>query len=217
MWLGNFLLFIAVAPGPGQGDRAREVAQAERAAVQALLKRESGLELSETKTLVTPVTKSFAFLGHHICVRRSHGFKRVACVTVIPKERTHQLRERIKRLCRRHRIRQSLHDLLRDLNWLLRRWSTFYRHAWGAKRVFGSIDYYAWWCVFRWLRKKHQQVPVRTLRALYQLPQKSAVRSGQWHHRGVTLFITARTPVGPFSLANPRPPLYALHHGEPGA
>jgi len=39
------------------------------------------------------------------------------------KERSHRLRERIKRLCRRTRTGQSLHDLLRDLNWLLQGWS----------------------------------------------------------------------------------------------
>jgi hypothetical protein len=33
--------------------------------VAALLKQQMGLELSESKTLVTPVTKRFAFLGHH--------------------------------------------------------------------------------------------------------------------------------------------------------
>jgi hypothetical protein len=61
----------------------------------------------------------------------------------------------VKQFCRRHRTGQSLHDLLRDLNWLLRGWTAFYRHAWEAKRVFCSLDYYAWWTVFRWLRKKH--------------------------------------------------------------
>ena len=57
----------------------------------AVLKQQLGLELSERKTLITPVTKTFAFLGHHVCVRHSRGFKRMACVTLIPKERSHRL------------------------------------------------------------------------------------------------------------------------------
>lgn len=181
-----------------------------------LLKEKLGLELSEAKTLVTPVTKRFAFLGHHVVVRKSRGFERQACVTLIPKERSHRTRERIKRLCRRHRTGQSLHDLLRELNWLLRGWGAFYRHAWGAKRVFCSLDYYAWSTVYRWLRKKHQHAPVKTLRALYQSKGRG-IRRGQWHHRGVTLFIAGRIPVEPYRLAWARRPLFAIHQGEPGA
>jgi len=212
----DFLLLVAVAPGPEQSERARRAAEEERAAVAALLRKELGLELSETKTLVTPVTKAFAFLGHHVRVRYNRDFGRTSIVTLIPKERSHRTRERIKRLCRRHRTGRSLRDLLRELNWLLRGWSAFYRHAWGAKRVFGSLDYYTWWTVFRWLRKKHQHTPVKTLRALYQKKQPG-IRSGQWHHEGVTLYVSARTKVGPYRLASVRPPLFAIHHGEPGA
>src|SRR6185369_1893314 len=129
----DFLLLVGAAPGPEQHERARQDAEKEKAAVAALLKQQLGLEFSESKTHVTPVTKVFPFLGHHVRVRYNRCFKRKACVTLIPKERSHRLRERIKRLCRRHRTRQSLRDLLRDLNWLLRGWSAFYRHAWGAK------------------------------------------------------------------------------------
>lgn len=212
----DFLLLVGVTPGPEQWDRARETAEEEKAAVAALLRQELGLELSETKTLVTPVTKTFAFLGHHVRVRYNRDFGKTSCVTLIPKERSHRTRERVKQFCRRHRTGQSLHDLLRDLNWLLRGWSAFYRHAWGAKRVLCSLDYYAWWTVFRWLRKKHQHTPVKTLRALYQRRQPG-IRSGQWHHQGVTLFVTGHTRVGPYRLVSERPPLFAIRHGEPGA
>jgi len=213
----DFLLLVGAPPGPGQHERARQAAEAEQAAVATLLKQHLGLELSETKTLITPVTKAFAFLGHHVVVRHNRGFARQASVTLIPKEKSHLLRERIKRLCRRDRTGQSLHDLLRDLNWLLRGWSAFYRHAWGAKRVLCSVDYYAWWSVFRWLRKKHQHASVKALHALYPPSKERGVRRGQWHHRGVTLFVTGRTRVGPYRLASARRPLFAIHHGEPGA
>ncbi len=211
----DFLLLISVPPGPDQHERGREEAEKEKAAVGALLKENLGLELSE-KTLITPVTTPFAFLGHHVVVRLSHGFMRLACTTLIPKERSHRTRERIKRLCGRNRVRRSLHDLLRELNWILRGWSNFYCHALGAKRVFSSLDYYAWWTVFRWLRKKHQGAPVKTLKRLYQSKARG-IRRGQWHHRGVTLFISAKTRVGPYRRTSARQPHFAIHHGEPGA
>ena len=213
----DFLLLVGAAPGPEQHERARKDAETEKAAVALLLKQQLGLTLSESKTHVTPVTEAFPFLGHHVCVRYNREFGRKACVTLIPKEKSHQVRERIKRLCRRNRARQSLRDLLRDLNWLLRGWSAFYRHAWGAKRVFGSLDYYTWWTVLRWLRKKHQHAPIKALKALYPPSKERGARRGQWHHRGVTLFITARTRVGPYRLASARRPYFAIHQGEPGA
>ena len=213
----RLLLLIGAPPGPQQNERARQDAEREKAVVAALLKEKLGLELAESKTLVTKVTETFAFLGHHVRVRYSRNYRQMACVTLIPKERSHRLRERIKRLCRRNRAGQNLHDLLVSLNWLLRGWSAFYRHAWGAKRVFGSLDYYAWWTVFRWIRKKHPRVSVKKLKVLYPPSKQRGARSGQWHHRGVTLFISARTQVGPYWLASTRPPQFAIHQGEPGA
>ncbi len=133
-----------------------------------------------------------------------------------PQRTEPRTRERIKRLCQRNRARHSLHEVLRELNWILRGWSYFYRHACGAKTVFSSLDYYVWWTVFRWLRKKHQHTPVKTLRKLYQSKDRG-IRRGQWHHRGVTLFISAKTRVGPYRRASARRPLFAIHHGEPGA
>jgi hypothetical protein len=34
-------------------------------------------------------------VGHHVVVRYNRGFKRKACVTLLPKEKSHRLRERI--------------------------------------------------------------------------------------------------------------------------
>ena len=213
----DFLLLVGASPGPDQNERARLYAEKEKAAVAALLKEKLGLELSEQKTHVTPVTQAFPFLGHRVCVRHNRAFARMAVVTLIPKERSQRLRERIKKLCRRSRTGESLHDLLRELNWLLRGWSAFYRHAWGAKRVLCSLDYYTWWSVFRWLRKKHQHASVRAIKALYPPSKERGTRRGQWHHRGVTLFVSGLQKVEPYRLGWARPPLFAIHHGEPGA
>jgi hypothetical protein len=74
----DFLLLVGAPPGPHQDERARHDAEEEKAAVAALLKEKLGLELSDTKTLVTPVTRTFAFLGHHVRVRyncASHGHR----------------------------------------------------------------------------------------------------------------------------------------------
>ena len=81
----------------------------------------------------------------------------------------------------------------------------------------GSLDYYAWWSVFRWPRKKHVRVSMKKLKAIYPPSPERGMRRGQWHHRGVTLFVAGLTKVEPYRLAWARPPRYATHHGEPGA
>jgi len=63
----DFLFLVGVAPGPGQDERAKQAAQEEMAAVAALLKQELGLELSATKTLVTPVTQPVPATACAIC------------------------------------------------------------------------------------------------------------------------------------------------------
>lgn len=176
----DFLLLVVATLGPEQWQRARQVAEEEKATMAALLKRELNLELSGAKTSVTAVTDTFAFPGHHVCVRYNRRVDRTSVVTLIPKERSHQTHERIKRLCRRDRTRQSLKVLLRPINWILRGWSAFCRHAWGAKRVFASLDYYVWWAVFRWLRKKHPKASVKTLNALYPCPRAPGIWKGTW-------------------------------------
>src|SRR5262249_2000075 len=124
------------------------------AALAANLKEELSLELSEAKTLVTRVTAPLRFLGHHVRVR-VHPRGELVSMIVIPRDRGHRLRERIKDLFRRSTICTSLESRLKLLNPILRGWCNFYKHAWGAKRVFARTDHYVWWTILRWLRKKH--------------------------------------------------------------
>jgi hypothetical protein len=51
----------------------------------------------------------------------------------------------------------------------------------------------------------------------YPPSPEPGMRSGQWHHHGVTLFVAGLVTVEPYHLAWSRPPLFAIHHGEPGA
>ena len=213
----DFIILVGVAPGPGQDERARDAATKEKTELATHLKERFNLELSETKTLVSPVTNPLAFLGHHVRVRSHPRHRRMVSTAVIPKERSLRLRRRIKEIFHYRTVGRSLGDQLRRLNPLLRGWGNFYRHAWGAKRVFGAIDNHVWWTIFRWLRKKHRQVSARELKARYGLPQKPGTRSTKWHHGSTVLFTMSRIPVEPYRLAWETPPRFASHHGEPGA
>jgi hypothetical protein len=120
--------------------------------------------------------------------------------SVIPKNRSRRLRERIKALFRRPTTGASLGDRLQKLNLLLRGWGHFYRHAWGAKRVFTAMDHYVWWTILRWLRKKHRpDVTMKRLRGRYGW-RKPGGRMLRWRDGSIVPFEMARIPVGQFKL-----------------
>ena len=212
----DFIICVSVPPGPAQLEEAEEAAHAEKAALATALRNELTLELSESKTLVTSVTTPLRFLGHHVRVRRHPSHGRWVSTAVIPKERSHRLRERIKDIFRRSTIQSSLAERLRLLNPLLRGWCNFYRYAWGAKSVFGAIDHYVRWTIYRWLRKKYPKTPIRELLARFGR-RKPGRRSIRWEDGDIHPFELAKARVQNFRLGWLKPPAFAITDGEPGA
>jgi RNA-directed DNA polymerase len=211
----DFIILVG-ARGPDREDRAREAAENEKIALAKYLKEQLGVELSETKTVVTPVTNVMKFLGHHVKVRL-HPFRKIWNSTaVIPKERTQRLRERIKKIFRRSTIGTTLASRLRQLNSLLRGWGYFYRHAWGASRVFSRLDHYVWWTIARWLRKKHRRSAWRLLSRKYGW-RKPGCRGLRWQDGNVRPFELSRLRVERYRLAWETPPAFVKLSGEPGA
>ena len=82
----------------------------------------------------------------------------------------------------------SLKVLLLSLNPILRGWATYFRYD-ASKRTLAYVDYFTWWRVFRWLRKKHPNRTYKYLRKRYC--------DDQWQIReeGVELFRPARVTV----------------------
>lgn len=203
----DFILLVAAPPGPQQHAEAERLAREEKAALGSFLKDKLGLELSETKTLVTPVTEPMRFLGHHVRVRRHPAHRRMVSASVIPKNRSQLFRERIKQLFERASLGKSLQEQLRKLNPMLRGWAHFYRHAWGAKKVFNGLDHYVWWTIARWLEKKHR-VSLKRLGKRYGW-RKPSGRSLRWQDGGVHLFEMSSVCVEQYKLGWVRGPDYA--------
>jgi len=204
----DFIILVN-PPARAQGDeRARQVADKEKAGLAAALERELGLKLSPEKTLITPVTSSIRFLGHSIKVRRSAYRGRLHSTAVIPKERTTRLRRAIHVIFGSNTRQASLVDRLKVVNPVLRGWANFYRHAWGAKRVFAAVDHHVWLTIQRWLRKKHPKTPMRTLYKLYGW-RKPRGRMLRWKDGDTAPFPLATVPVAPYRLAWQRTPAFA--------
>lgn len=203
----DFLILVAVAPGPGQETAAEHAAIEEKTALAAHLKETLNLELSEEKTLITPVTEPIRFLGHHVRVRAHPDHGRMVSTTVIPKERSQRLRKRIKDHFRCNTTGSSLEERVRKLNPALRGWCNFYRYSWGAKRVFGTLDYYIWWTIYRWLKKKHHRAGAGALIKQYGRRARGR-RTVRWGEGSTITFVLSRTKVRTFNPSWLVPPSF---------
>ena len=211
----DFIILVGVPNGPEQYERAQKVACEEKAALATFLKETLNLELSEEKTLVTPVTKPLRFLGHHGRVQY-HPYYGWVSKNVIPKDRTRRFRVLVKRHFDAKTLNTTLKNRLDKLNPFLRGWSNFYRHAWGAKRVFVALDHHLWWTIYRWLKKKHRGVGIRKLYARYGW-RKPSGRMWRWRDGNTRLFELASQRVERFRHTWMKTPDFAMHDGEPGA
>jgi RNA-directed DNA polymerase len=213
----RLIILVSTPPGPEQQQKSQEAAEQEKTKLAEILKEKLGLELSEAKTLVTPVTEKLKFLGHQIRVRAHPVNGNLIAIAVIPKERSQKLRECIKSLFKRNSLKRTLKQQLQLLNPILRGWGNFYRHAWGAKRIFSGMDYYVWWTIFRWLKKKHPGVKVNSLIAKYGW-RKPGKRNWAWREDRMVPFQMAKIPVRRFRMAWQKTPSFARTiYGEPGA
>jgi group II intron reverse transcriptase/maturase len=195
---------ILVASPDHDPDRCRFLAEQEKSALAAMLRSQMGLTLSPEKTLVTPVTSTLRFLGHHLRVRRHPSRRTLRPRLVIPKDRSQRLRRKIELIFDRSTITETLESRLKRVNPILRGWGNFYRHAWGAKRVFSGIDNYLWWTINRWLRKKHPDTKMRQLAAQYgwHKPRQKALR---WRDGATVPVALAAIRVAPYRLGSPGP------------
>ena len=196
------LIMVSAPPGTEQEADAISLAEAEKVALATSLKKELTLELSETKTLVTPVTSPIKFLGHILKVRLIPHQRRWVAAIVIPGEKTQRLREEIKRRLKRNTTHHTLANRLHELNMLIRGWGSYYRHATGAHQVFCGVDDYVWHSIRRWLLKKHgphakwQQILKR-----YGTKTHPKQKSTIWCDNGVKQFRLSRMSVRSYRLS----------------
>jgi len=76
--------FVILVSSPDRDpDQCRVLAEQEKTDLAAMLEANMGLTLSPEKTLVTPVTSTMRFLGHHLSVRRHPRHRRLVPRLVI--------------------------------------------------------------------------------------------------------------------------------------
>lgn len=189
--------FVVVVRG------SREQAQAVRDEAARVLRDELKMELSLEKTAVTHVDEGFDFLGHRI--HRVPWRGRKVSLTYPSKKSLESIKHKVKHLTTRSTTHHSLKTLLLLLNPVLRGWSTYFRYD-ASKKTLAYVDYYAWWRVFRWLRKKHPKQTWRYLRTRYcggrwriqegdvELFRPSRVKVERYRYRGHRILLPWMKP-----------------------
>jgi RNA-directed DNA polymerase len=144
---GDKVNFVRYADDSIQTGATKEILEQKvKPALTAFL-QPRGLELSEQKTVITPIQEGFNFLGHTV---RKFGNK---LLTFPAKSNVQTLRDKI-RLCVHSALGLSQEALIRKLNPLLQGWANYYRNG-AAKRTFGKLDYYVCNQLWRWAKRRH--------------------------------------------------------------
>ena len=121
--------------------------------------RERGLELSDKKTLVTPVTDGFDFLGWN--VRWRSGI----LLTKPSKKNLGNFLAKVRGTLKEMRTSRQA-DVIDKLNPVLRGWAGYHRSQM-ATRTFAKADHAIWAALRRWARRRHPNKGVRWTKARY--------------------------------------------------
>lgn len=129
----------------------------------ALVLAPMGLRLSQAKTVITHIDEGVDFLGWRIQRHRKRGTDRRYVYTYPAKKAVQSAARKVKTLCRQVEVNQSLDDLLRRVNAMLRGWCGYFR-AGVSSAVFAYLSHYTWQTVWRWLRRKHRRSTWKEIR-----------------------------------------------------
>ncbi len=110
-----------------------------------------GLELSESKTLITHINKGFDFLGWTV---RKYKTKLI----ITPSKKS------VKSVCKkisetvRKNLMQKQEVLIKGLNAIIRGWCNYHRSS-CAKKAFQTIDRHVFYSLWNWVKRRHSNKP----------------------------------------------------------
>ena len=119
----------------------RQQAEAVKGEVTEYLGETLKLELSEEKTLITPVEKGFDFLGFNIRKYRDRVHVKPSLKAI------RKLRDKVREITKTF-FATDIDLGIMKLNYALRGFAEYYRRVY-SKRIFQKLDYFVWWHVLR--------------------------------------------------------------------
>jgi RNA-directed DNA polymerase len=124
-----------------------------------------GLRLSTEKTMITGIDEGLDFLGSRIQRNRKRGTDERYVCTYPSKKALRAIMTKVETVCLQN-VNDSLADLLRRLNPMLRGWTAYFRPG-VSQATFQYLRCYAWHRGMRWIRKKHRRINWEKLRRRY--------------------------------------------------
>jgi RNA-directed DNA polymerase len=124
-----------------------------------------GLRLSEAKTSIRHIDEGVDFLGWRIQRHQQRGSQRRYVYTYPSKKALAAVKATVRTLTTTMR-NQPLKVLLHRLNWVLRGWTTYFRHG-SSSATFDYLRAFTWRRVVCWLRRKHPRINWKELRRRY--------------------------------------------------
>ena len=114
-----------------------------------------GLRLSEEKTKIVHIGEGFEFLGFRIRRQRKQGSNKSYVYTWPSKKALASVMAKIRQISKQG-TSQSLADLLRQINPVLRGWTNYFQYG-VSKATFGYLQHFTWMRVVKWMRRKHHR------------------------------------------------------------
>ena len=157
-----------------------------------------GLRLSEEKTMIVDIDEGFDFLGFRIQRQTKRGSNKRYVYTWPARKALASIKAKVKAITKQG-TNQPLSAVLRQLNGVLRGWTTYFRHG-VSKTTFAYVHQYTWLRVVGWLRRKHRRANWKFLRRRYL--------ANRWwpEHEGMALFDCRAVPVTRYRYRGTRIP-----------
>jgi RNA-directed DNA polymerase len=155
-----------------------------------------GLRLSEAKTSIRHIDEGVDFLGWRIQRHQQRGSTRRYVYTYPSKKALAAVKAKVRALTKAMR-NQPLRVLLHRLNFMLRGWTTYFRHG-SSSATFDYLRAFCWRRVVGWLRRKHPRISWKELRRRYlpgwwpaqgtvRMVNPSAVAIVRYRYRGAKI------------------------------
>ncbi len=125
---------------------SKEIAEEIKLLIQKFLS-ERGLQLSETKTVITHIDDGFPFLGWNF--RKYNG----VLLTKPTNQSVQRIVEKIGNVIRKAKA-WSQEQLIKVLNPIITGWTNYHKHV-VSKDAFARMDFIVWGMLWHWAKRRH--------------------------------------------------------------
>jgi RNA-directed DNA polymerase len=161
---GHKVNFIRYADDFVVTANSREILENEIQPLIRLFLSERGLSLSDEKTKITHISEGFNFLSQN--TRRYDNGK----LLIMPADSSvKEIKLKLRQIVFNN-LGVKPHRLIELLNPLLRGWSNYHKHI-VSKEIFKEIDFYLWYLLGKWCKRRHPNKAWKWIREKYFSPE----------------------------------------------